>query len=104
MSFGCRPGLAQHAFIKSLQLESINPSAWVNLGGLYLHRDKLDLANKVRFDVVGLFFVAMFAAVTAVGVVVALACALQVGGGPLAVELDAPIVWFGVVWRFFCWC
>jgi hypothetical protein len=52
MAFACRPGLAQHAFIKSLQLESINPSAWVNLGGLYLHRDKLDLANKASFVVV----------------------------------------------------
>ena len=38
-------GLAQHAFIKSIQLQS-NATAWSNLGIVYLTQNRLDLANK----------------------------------------------------------
>ena len=40
------PALAQHAFIKSIELEANNPNAWVNLGVLYLQSERIDLANK----------------------------------------------------------
>ncbi|XP_071511389.1 superkiller complex protein 3-like [Diadema antillarum] len=40
------PGLAQHAFIKSIQLEPKNAMAWTNLGTLYLSHGNLELANK----------------------------------------------------------
>lgn len=38
--------LAQHAFIKSIELEQNNAIAWCNLATLYLHLDKVQLANK----------------------------------------------------------
>ncbi|KAI5745854.1 hypothetical protein M8J76_014771 [Diaphorina citri] len=37
--------LAQHAFIKSIQVERVNPSAWTNLGSVYLKLRCLNLAN-----------------------------------------------------------
>ncbi|XP_063225938.1 superkiller complex protein 3 [Bacillus rossius redtenbacheri] len=38
--------LAQHAFIKSVQLENNNPVSWTNLGVLYLCLNELKLANE----------------------------------------------------------
>lgn len=38
--------LAQHAFIKSIMAEDLNPVPWSNLGVLYLTLDNLTLANK----------------------------------------------------------
>ncbi|XP_030832787.1 tetratricopeptide repeat protein 37 [Strongylocentrotus purpuratus] len=40
------PRLAQHAFIKSIQLEAKNVVAWTNLGTLYLTNGNLKLANQ----------------------------------------------------------
>uniref|UniRef100_A0A8D8YPA9 Tetratricopeptide repeat protein 37 n=1 Tax=Cacopsylla melanoneura TaxID=428564 RepID=A0A8D8YPA9_9HEMI len=37
--------LAQHAFIKSIQVERVNPTAWTNLGSVYLKLRCLNLAN-----------------------------------------------------------
>jgi superkiller protein 3 len=41
-----RPAMAQHAFIKSLQLENNNGLAWTNLGALYLKHGHMELAHK----------------------------------------------------------
>ena len=38
--------LTQHAFIKSIQLESNNPVAWSNLGALYLEHGRAELAHE----------------------------------------------------------
>lgn len=38
--------LAQHAFIKSIMAEDLNPVPWSNLGVLYFILDNLKLANK----------------------------------------------------------
>ncbi|XP_064475190.1 tetratricopeptide repeat protein 37-like [Ornithodoros turicata] len=40
-----RDALAQHCFIKSVQLESSNPVAWANLGALYLVNNNVKLAH-----------------------------------------------------------
>lgn len=38
--------LTQHAFIKSIQLESNNPTAWSNLGAFYLEQGKTQIAHE----------------------------------------------------------
>ncbi|XP_038077285.1 tetratricopeptide repeat protein 37-like, partial [Patiria miniata] len=40
------PALAQHAFIKSIQLEANNVVAWTNLGALYLSKGNVELAHQ----------------------------------------------------------
>ena len=37
------PALAQHCFIKSLQVEANNVVAWTNLGTLYLKSDQIEV-------------------------------------------------------------
>lgn len=37
--------LAQHALVKSIQIERVNPTAWSNLGSVYLKLSCLNLAN-----------------------------------------------------------
>ena len=45
-AFAGNTALSQHAFIKSINLETNNSSAWVNLGSIYLQNERFDLANK----------------------------------------------------------
>ncbi|XP_022086951.1 tetratricopeptide repeat protein 37-like [Acanthaster planci] len=40
------PALAQHAFIKSIQVEANNVVAWTNLGALYLTKGNMELAHQ----------------------------------------------------------
>ncbi|KAF8342132.1 TPR-like protein [Cantharellus anzutake] len=40
------PKLAQHAYIKALEIDSKNPTIWTNLGVFYLHHGDTDLANQ----------------------------------------------------------
>ncbi|XP_071101530.1 superkiller complex protein 3-like [Haliotis cracherodii] len=41
-----KPELAQHCFIKSIEVESNNVVAWTNLGTLYLKNDNVQLAHE----------------------------------------------------------
>ncbi|XP_053375489.1 tetratricopeptide repeat protein 37-like [Mercenaria mercenaria] len=41
-----KPDLAQHCFIKSIQVESNNVIAWTNLAALYLSKDNVKLAHE----------------------------------------------------------
>lgn len=40
-----KPALAQHCFIKSVECESCNATAWTNLGALYLDKGEVKLAH-----------------------------------------------------------
>ncbi|KAG9316442.1 superkiller protein 3 [Chiua virens] len=46
MEFLEKPKTAQHAYIKSLELDSKSVVAWTNLGLLYLYHNDLELANE----------------------------------------------------------
>lgn len=39
-------GLAQHAFIKSIECDGRSALPWINLGALYLTANDIELANK----------------------------------------------------------
>ncbi|KAG6878535.1 hypothetical protein C0993_004433 [Termitomyces sp. T159_Od127] len=40
---------AQHAYIKAIELDSKNVTAWTSLGLLYLHHNDIDLANEALY-------------------------------------------------------
>ncbi|EGN99549.1 hypothetical protein SERLA73DRAFT_159810 [Serpula lacrymans var. lacrymans S7.3] len=49
LNFIAKPKTAQHAYIKSLEIDSKSVITWTNLGLLYLYRNDLELANEALY-------------------------------------------------------
>lgn len=49
MEFESRPKIAQHAYVKALEINSKSTITWTNLGLLYLHHGDTELANEAFY-------------------------------------------------------